>query len=369
MKLLASCSPGEIRVAAMTGDEMVDFAIWRPGCPDGVGDLHRGQVAARVSAMAGCFVRLAGGAEGFLPDSDAPEGLTEGAAVGVRVRRAARGGKGPRLTARISDSELTLVEAATGLALLRRGPGAVEVLAARHPGAEVAVDDAGVMARLRPALEGRLRLVTAAFDAETEAAVAALGEVEAALPGGARMSVTPTPALVAIDVDLGAASAMGGSKTRAQMAANRALLPALARQIRLRSLAGAIVVDLGGLPVRARARLALELTSALADDPAKPRVLGITALGLIEILRPGAHPPLHEMLAGPHAAGLAGLRAADSLVRATPASAPILHAAPAVEAALSDDTVARDDWTRRTGRPWPVRAEATMGGCQWRLEP
>jgi len=45
------------------------YAIWRPGAPDGVGDIHRGRVIARVPAMAGAFVAL-DGAEGFLPDSD-----------------------------------------------------------------------------------------------------------------------------------------------------------------------------------------------------------------------------------------------------------------------------------------------------------
>lgn len=369
MRLLAACGPGEVRVAACDGDELIDFAIWRPGRPDGVDDLYRGQLAAHVPAMAGHFVRLPGGLDGFLPDSDAPEGLGEGASVGVRVRRAARGGKGPRLTARLSPAEAALAAAGTAPALLRRGPGALERLARCFPAADILIDDAGVMAALRPALEGRMRLVGAAFDPATEAAVAALGEPEAELPGGARMSVTPTPALVAIDVDLGAASAMRGSKARAQKAANRALLPELARQIRLRNLAGAILVDLGGLAVRARTKLAPELATALAGDPARPRMMGVTALGLIEILRPTALPPLHELLAGPHAAGLAGLRAADSQVRATPSAAPRLHAAPAVAAALDADPVARADWERRTGRAWPVQADAALTGSAWRMEP
>ena len=77
---------------------------------------------------------------------------------------------------------------------------------------------------------------------------------------------------------------------------NRALLPALARQIRLRNLSGAILVDLAGLPARRRAALGPALAEALADDPARPRLLGFTALGLAEIVRPRVHPPLHELL-------------------------------------------------------------------------
>ena len=82
-------------------DTLLDYAIWRPGAPDGVGDLHRGRVIARVAAMAGSFLAL-DGTEGFLPDSEGGAGLHEGDLVSVRVTRAAQGGKGPRLTAHLA---------------------------------------------------------------------------------------------------------------------------------------------------------------------------------------------------------------------------------------------------------------------------
>jgi len=41
-----------------------------------------------------------------------------------------------------------------------------------------------------------------------------------------------------------------------QRDANRAAIPALARQVRLRNLGGAIVIDLAGMPIRRRAALA-----------------------------------------------------------------------------------------------------------------
>ena len=92
MRLKAACSPGEVRVAAVDDTGLVDFAIWRPGAPDGVGDLHRGRIAARMPAMAGAFVRLESGPDGFLPDSEGGEAASEGQALGVRVTRAAQGG-------------------------------------------------------------------------------------------------------------------------------------------------------------------------------------------------------------------------------------------------------------------------------------
>jgi Ribonuclease G/E len=366
VRILAACGPGEVRVAAVDDAGLLDYAVWRPGVPDGVGDLHRGRIAALAPAMAGAFVRLEGAADGFLPDSDGGAGATEGQALGVRVVRAAQGGKGPRLSARLSPAEAALVGAGPP-ALLRRGPGAVERLAALHPTAAIDIDDAAVMAALRPALGARMRLVRAAFDDAVAAEAEALAESGITLSGGARIDFHPTPALVAIDVDLGATGARGG-KARVQFAANRALLPALARQIRLRNLSGAILVDFGGMSAARRPRLAPELRAALSDDPLAPVLLGFTALGLAEILRPRVHPPLHEVLAGPHAAGLAALRAADAAFSARPQHVPTLRAAPAVEAALRADPVALADWQRRTGRPFPMRAEPTLPGCAWSLD-
>ncbi|MCX7383213.1 MAG: ribonuclease, partial [Alphaproteobacteria bacterium] len=66
MRILARASPGEVRVAAWDGT-LVDAAIWRPGSPDGVGDIHRGRVTRKFPALAGAFVALADG-DGFLPD-------------------------------------------------------------------------------------------------------------------------------------------------------------------------------------------------------------------------------------------------------------------------------------------------------------
>lgn len=352
-RILAWCSPGEVRVAAVQGGALLDYAIWRPGCPDGVGDLHRGRIEAVVPAMAGAFV-LIEGATGFLPDSEGAARLTVGQAVAVRVTRAAQGGKGPRLSAR----GLTPAEPGPPT-LLQHGPGAVERLATLHPNAPVLLDDPGMVARLHPALGARLTHA-AALDDDALAEAEALADPEAALPGGVRASFHPTPALVAIDLDMGSATAERRAKQAAQMAANQAVLPALARQIRLRNLSGAILVDVAGLALRKRAALAPEFARALADDPLAPRFLGFSALGLAEILRPRVHPPLHELLAGPHAAGLRALRriAADAASR--PAASFTLRAAPDVAAALQADTEALPGLARRTGRPLMLRSDPAL---------
>jgi Ribonuclease G/E len=363
----ANCSPGEIRVAVTRDVTLLDFALWRPGQPDGVGDLHRGRITARVPAMAGAFVALHG-ADGFLPDTDGAAATTAGAIVGVRITRAAQGGKGPRLTAALDAAEQALIGSGPP-ALIRRGPGALIRLAADYPDAPVILDDHHLAAALRPALGARLSLVRAAFDPDLAARVAALADPVVDLPRGAHLSIHPTPALTAIDVDAGTATAARVAKSAAQLALNRAILPALATEIRLRNLSGAILVDLAGLPARRREALAPDLTAALADDPLHPHLLGFTRLGLAEIVRQRIHPPLHELFAGPHAAGLAALRHAAAEISADPSRALALRAAPSIVTALQADPFALDDFSRRAGRQLKLRADPSLPATAWVLEP
>jgi Ribonuclease G/E len=352
-------------VAVIDGAELLlDYAIWRPGRPDGVGDLHRGRVIARVPGMAGAFVAL-GGAEGFLPDSQGAAALTEGTVIGVRITRAAQGGKGPRLSAMLEERDKLLVGEGSP-ALVRRGPGAVERFAALYPDAPILVDDAGTAARLRPGLQARIVVVPTSFDDTLEEQIEALASPTAVLPGGGLMHVHATPALVSIDVDSGGASAGRGSKTTVQGAFNRRVLPDVARQIRLRNLSGPILVDLAGMKARRRTALASAFTDALHADPLRPRFLGFTALGFAEILRPRIHPPLHELLAGPHAAGLAALRRIAVDLRACPCSLPVLVAGPAIISALHDDPVALPELAERAGRRLILRSDPGVSG--WRLE-
>ncbi len=364
-RILVACSPGELRVAVAGDAGLIDYALWRPGRPDGVGDLLRGRVTARVPAMAGAFVALPD-AEGFLPDSEGADAVSDGMAVAVRITRSAQGGKGPRLSAHVSDADRARAGAGPP-ALLARGPGAVERLAALHPAAPIRIDDFGMAATLRPALGERLT-VGAVLDDALAGWIESLADPGVELPGGMSASIHPTPALVAIDVDAGSASADRRPKHAAQIAANRAMLPALARQIRLRNLSGAIVVDVAGLGVRQRAALAADFAQALAGDPLRPRFLGFSALGLAEVMRPRVHPPLHELLSGPHAAGLSALRAIMQAAVAEPAAAFRLRAAPDVAAALAQDPVALPDLARRTGRPLIVASDPSLPAGRTAIE-
>lgn len=360
IRILAASSPGEIRVAAVRDGKLEDFFLWRPGRPDRVGDVYRARVLAHVPALAGAFLGLPEG-DGFLPDSQGGTEATEGTLLTVRVTRASQGGKGPRLSAKLPQ--------APGLpGLVCRGPSPVEDLAARHPDAPILTDDPALAAELRPALGQRLRLADAVFDAELEEDIADLFQSEVELAGGVRASFHPTPALVAIDMDTGGASAGRQNKPAAQFAANRAALPGLAHQIRLRNLSGAILLDLAGLSVKRRAQLGPDLSAALSADPLRPRLLGFTALRLAEIVRARIRPPLHELIAGPHAAGLVALRAVAREAATAPHRAFRLRAAPDVTAGLEADPVALPDLARRTGRPLILVPDPALSSGSWQIE-
>lgn len=276
------------RVALLEGDLLAEFALWNRAAPDGVGDIYTGRVTAKLPAMAGCFVDI-GGLSGFLPDSAGGLRLSEGQYVAVQVSRAAQGGKGPRLA-------LKPDVAGDRPGLMRRGAGPLVELCGRFTAAPVLVDDFALMAELRPALDGRLTHDAAAFDAVLEDEVAGLFLPSADLGQGAMMHIEASQALTAIDIDVGATSGEATAKPAAQMAFNLSVIPEIARQIVLRNLSGAILIDFAGMKPKARVVLTAPLVAALRADYLRPKFFGFSQLGFAEISRPRVRPPLHEMI-------------------------------------------------------------------------
>ncbi|RAI57431.1 ribonuclease E/G [Roseicella frigidaeris] len=374
--ILLSASPGEWRTALLDEDErLAAFHLERPGRPDGLGDLHRARVTALAPAMAGAFLAMAGGETGFLPESAVgaakqpiARAISEGQYLAVRVTRAAQGGKGPRLTARLTPAEAARVAAAPagGPALIARGPVAALRLARAHPEAMLRTDSAPLAARLRAALgPARVALSHApVFDEAIEAELDLLAGPEVPLPGGGRLLIHPTPALTAIDVDAG--SIAGTRDPEAQLRLNGAAVAEAARQIRLRSLAGAILLDVAGLTAKRRATLAGPLAAALAPDPLA-RLLGLGPLGLFEIQRQRIHPPLHELLGwplSPLSQGLAALRRAAREAAARPGRRWALRAAPAVLTALADLPGALEEAAAALGTPLQLLVEPGRSGAE-----
>jgi Ribonuclease G/E len=145
----------------------------------------------------------------------------------------------------------------------------------------------------------------------------------------------------------------------------------IGRQIRLRNLAGQLVIDF--LPVRGRQgqEQVLEvLRSILADDPSPSQVAGFTRLGLVEMTRERRRAPLQEILGERHPlpAGKAALSVAFEALRRVPAAAAaepgkglVLRVPPAVSQALSEGAHSSLRHVEaRLGRPLTITADASL---------
>ncbi len=282
MALIAASLCGAVaRIALLERDILREFWLWNLERPDGVGDIYTGRVEAVLPAMAGRFVNL-GKDSGFLPDSAGGKSHSLGSYVSVRVTRAAQGDKGPRLA-------VTDVSAGQALGLVRHGDGPLRELCERFPTADVVMDDYALIARLRPALAGRLRYNAQAFDQVLEDEVGGLFENITPLPMGAVMHITAAPAAVLLDIDAKAAVDV------LPLALNTAIVPEICRQIILRNLSGGILIDFAGMKPAARGKLAGPLREALAKDFLRPEFLGFSHLGFAELARRRIRPPLHEL--------------------------------------------------------------------------
>jgi ribonuclease E/ribonuclease G len=417
-EIVVSLAPGESRFALLAQGVPVEFSIDRGGVA--AGDLVLGRILSVNRALNAAFVEIGEAEAGFLA---MPGAHGEGAAVLLQVTAAARGGKGAVLSAApsLQGRLLAFTPARAGLNLSRRitdearRDGLRQLLAPLlMPGEGLVVrteaamaSDEALSAELA-ALRERWRTVRAvaakvAPPARLEAASplvrlladhpsvrrlrtddrAALAEVKALfpeaccddgafdrdvgesleqalerrvpLPGGGALIIEVTAAFVAIDIDSG-----GG----APLAANLAAVPEIARQLRLRGLAGHILIDIIPLKDRqAQARLVAALRQAVAADPTPSHVVGVTPLGLIEMTRERRAPSLAEIMlddTGPQRSaetlGLEGLRAALRAAFERPQAKIALRAAPVVVAALLRNRGALDDVARRLGRPLPIRA-------------
>jgi ribonuclease E/ribonuclease G len=107
-----------------------------------------------------------------------------------------------------------------------------------------------------------------------------------ALPSGVEVLFEPGETLTAIDVDSGEAGGRQGRAPRRPVEVNLEAAPAIAQQLRLRNLAGAVVIDF--VTMRSnydRDKVQAALAEALKDDPVPTQLYGFTRLGLFELTR------------------------------------------------------------------------------------
>lgn len=412
-EVLVSYSPGETRLALIEGGYAAEFIIDRgEGQP---GDIVLGRVLSSGQKGGFAFIDIGEGVPAVLKGG----GAAEGGAVLVQITASARGEKGAELTRAVTLEGRLLIFSPMrpGLAVSRRlepaqrerlktllqdriapGEGVVaRSAAAAAEGAALDAELAALRARwadiqaraermrapswlvrphpleklLQTRTVGRVRVDDAAAlalirvfypDAEhyrdgalfdlydaSEVLEAALQPV-VTLPGGASLLFGTAAGLSVIDIDSGPLPPED---------VNRAAMPEIARQLRLRALSGHILVDV--IPMRragAHAGAVAALKAAIAGDPTPTHVVGTTPLGMIEMTRDRLGPSLGERMLemtipGPNAPTLAleGVRALLRESAANPGRHHVLAASPAVAAVLNRRPDILAEAARRLGEP------------------
>jgi Ribonuclease G/E len=335
---------GFSRAALVIDGRLEDLLLDGPGDQVAPESIHLGRVDRVVPGLGAAFLRLADGTQGWLR---AP-GLRPGAMALVQVTRWADPGKAVPVTDRLlyKGRLAILTPGAPGANIARgiRGHEARARLAAlgeraldgigAHTGlvlrtAAAAADDDDILAEIAAlrdvaaetdaaaAAGGAPRLLLGAPDAAARAfrdwadpapdtviedddaferlglwdAIAALERPEVPLSGGGFMLVEATRALVGVDVNTGDNFGKG-----APAAANLAACAELMRQLRLRGLGGAVIVDFAPVKKGARQGIDKALGQAAAADPVETQLGGWTPMGRYEMTRKRERRPLAEVI-------------------------------------------------------------------------
>lgn len=118
-----------------------------------------------------------------------------------------------------------------------------------------------------------------------------------ALESGVEVLFEPGETLCAVDVDSAGAGGRQGRAPRRPVEVNLEAAPAIAQQLRLRNIAGAVVIDF--VTMRSaydRDKVQAALAEALATDPVPTQIYGFTRLGLFELTRARRGPTLAAQL-------------------------------------------------------------------------
>jgi Ribonuclease G/E len=342
-ELLISAGPGEWRAAWIEDGEAAELYVER-GETKPAGSQHLGRVVQVVPALDAALIDIGDERPGFLPLRDLPDNITaeEGARIVVEVRREAWQDKAPRLTAK--EPHLTAPADLEPPTQLFPASGLAAALALRLPAmpTRIVADDVASLAELRRAFPNAdiSHHPMGDWPIDLDALFDAALSPSWALDKDGAIHIEETRGATMIDVDTGTPAL--GSSARAALAANLAAARLIAKQLRLRNVSGALVIDFVGLDRRDhRERLRQVLEAALATDPQKPKLLGWTRLGHIELMRPRRHRSLADAMLQPGsrakrpvAIACDALRGLQREARANPAANWRLSVPREVEAAL-----------------------------------
>lgn len=315
--------PGETLAGRFAGNELCDLFVERSNHPVWAGSLFWGRVTKVDRQLDAAFVDLGLPQSAWLPLPEADKGLSEGSYLALQVTREASGDKGPRVTARLNAALQAHAIPSDRPKLLYQAHSLAQWLAGQP---SLPLEDKG------PWVE------------RLEQAITTLLQPAVPLPGGGHLLIEPVRTLTAIDVNAGDRRVKGGPEALA-LAVNLAAAPVIARETRLRGLAGRIVIDLlSQHEPAARAQVLVALKAALSLDPRPHKIGTLGASGLLEITRHRLGPPLHELLMCQVGEGGCGwqcspetlaYRALRQALRLAPISRVTITAAPALLSQLA----------------------------------
>jgi Ribonuclease G/E len=334
---------GLSRAALVVDGRLADLLLDSPDDALAPETIHWARVDRVVPAMGAAFVRLAGGAQGWLRGA----GVKPGTMLAVQVTRWADPGKAVPVTDRVLyKGRLAILtpgapganpargikghearERLQALGLQALGEAAhttgavLRTAAAEAEDAEVLDELTALLALagqtqaaatgtephcLLPAPDAMARAFRDWADPAPDAviedadaferlgvwdAIEALSGPEAPLPEGGFLLVEATRALVAIDVNTGENFGKGAAAS-----ANLAACAEMIRQLRLRGLGGTVIVDFA--PVKKGARQGIDgaLRRAIAADPVETQLGGWTPMGHFEMSRKRERRPLRDVI-------------------------------------------------------------------------
>ena len=340
-RLLLAVSPGEIWAAATEDGVLVGLRLIRSVGEAREGDIYLGRVSGKMPNIEAWSVEIGLDRPAFLAAKHRPKGtqVPDGQAILVEVVKEARADKAAAVSMKLSRPA-ERGSAVTPSLIDRRQTPLAEALQAFGAVEEIVIDDAASVAQARhivPDVPVELhRDATPLFEAHGVAgAVESALALRIALPKGGAVAIETTAAATLIDVDSGGAS---------PLAANLAAAKEIARQIALRDLSGAIVIDFIGMKrPEDRARIRAALASAAGRD-LDMHLLGWTRLGHFELTRKRRRPSLSELLYDtrgaepaklPLAVALDALRALQREARAAPSVRFGLRVHPEIAACLA----------------------------------
>jgi Ribonuclease G/E len=266
-RLYIDDAPGEQRgVVTLDGRPERLLLARRDDLPGQVlGSRSIARVRTVDRTLASAFLDLGEGPDAILPLTGEARGLAEGAAIVVEIAAEARRGKGA--VAR----------------WISQGEGAPRPLA---PAPDLAT-------RLRAVAPGQTIVGGAEARDVADAAEDAVLALEHPLPGGGVLTIEPTRALTAVDVDLGAMS--GGDARQAARRMNMTAIAEAARLLRLKSLGGLIIIDLIGSS-HDGAALAAAVTAASEPDQPGVAIGPVSRFGVLQYVLPRRARPVAEAL-------------------------------------------------------------------------